>query len=106
PILSFYTAAVGLMGAYLSVSQNENTSFQIFFVQVFEAVSFLDIFSMVIKAVVFGFTIGVVGCYQGFHSSKGTEGVGKAANWAVVMSMFLIFVEELLIVQLIQAFRS
>lgn len=105
PILSFYTAAVGLVGAFLSVHQHENTSFQIYFVQVFEAIGFIDIFSLVAKAVVFGFTIGVVGCYQGYHSSKGTEGVGKAANWAVVMSMFLIFVEELLIVQLIQAFR-
>lgn len=105
PILSFYTALVGLLGAFLSVSKNENTSFAIYFTQVFEAVSFLDVFSLVLKAVVFGFTIGIVGCYQGYHSSNGTEGVGKAANWSVVMSMFLIFMEELLIVQIIQGMR-
>ncbi|WP_257667689.1 MlaE family ABC transporter permease [Parapedobacter tibetensis] len=106
PILSLYTACVGLLGAYLSVNQHESTSFVVYFSQVFEAVSYLDIFSLVLKAVVFGYTIGIVGCYQGYNSSKGTEGVGKAANWAVVMSMFLIFVEEILIVQIIQGMRT
>lgn len=106
PILSFYTALVGLIGAFLSVYFNENTGFVIYFAQVFDAVSYLDIFSLVLKAVVFGFTIGIVGCYYGYHSSNGTEGVGKAANWSVVMSMFLIFMEELLIVQIIQGMRS
>lgn len=104
-ILSFYTAFIGLMGAFLSVSKNELTSFTVFFEQVFDAISFLDIFTLVTKAVAYGFTIGIVGCYQGFNASNGTEGVGKAANWSVVMSMFLIFVEELLIVQIFQSFR-
>lgn len=106
PILSFYTACVGLLGAFLSVNRFEDTSFTVYVNQVFEAVSYLDIFSLILKAVVFGFTIGIVGCYQGYNSSKGTEGVGRAANWAVVMSMFLIFVEEILIVQIIQAMRA
>lgn len=106
PILSFYTALVGLFGAFLSVYFNENTSLVIYISQVFEAISYLDIFSLVLKAVVFGFTIGIVGAYQGYHSKNGTEGVGKAANWAVVMSMFLIFMEELLIVQIIHALRA
>lgn len=106
PILSCYTACVGLLGAFLSVNRFEDTSFMIYVNQVFEAVSYLDIFSLVLKAVVFGFTIGIVGCYQGYNSSKGTEGVGRAANWAVVMAMFLIFVEEILIVQIIQAMRA
>lgn len=105
PILSFYTALVGLSGAFLSVYFNENTSFVIYFSQVFEAISYLDIFSLVLKAVVFGFTIGIVGAYHGYHSKNGTEGVGKAANWSVVMSMFLIFMEELLIVQIIHGMR-
>jgi hypothetical protein len=38
---------------------------------------------------VFGFTIGMIGCYKGFHATQGTRGVGKAANQAVVLAMFL-----------------
>ena len=48
----------------------------------------------------YGLTIGLVGSYKGYNATRGTEGVGKAANMAVVVSMFLIFVEEIIIVQL------
>jgi phospholipid/cholesterol/gamma-HCH transport system permease protein len=63
-------------------------------------ISFLDINATLIKSMVFGFTIGMVGCYKGYNASKGTQGVGKAANQAVVLAMFLIFIEEVVIVQM------
>jgi phospholipid/cholesterol/gamma-HCH transport system permease protein len=47
----------------------------------------------------------MVACYKGFTTTRGTEGVGKAANAAVVTSMYLIFIEELMIVQIIGWFR-
>lgn len=106
PILTFYTAFVALMGAFINVYQNEATSFTTFFVQVFEAITFLDVFSSFVKSIIFGFTIGIVGCYKGYNSSRGTEGVGRAANTSVVTAMFLIFVEELLALQVITALRS
>jgi phospholipid/cholesterol/gamma-HCH transport system permease protein len=46
-----------------------------------------------------------VGCYKGFNTTGGTQGVGRAANAAVVVSMFLIFIEEMLILQIINSFR-
>lgn len=106
PLLTVYTAFVALLGGYINVHQNELTSFTTYFDQVFGSIAFLDIFSSVIKGLVFGFTIGVVGCYKGYHSSKGTEGVGKAANSSVVTAMFLIFIEELLSLQIINAIRN
>ncbi|TCS88263.1 phospholipid/cholesterol/gamma-HCH transport system permease protein [Anseongella ginsenosidimutans] len=105
PVLTMYTAFVALMGAYLNVHQNELTSFATYFNDIFEAISFLDIFSTLIKSIVFGFTIGITSCYTGYHSSKGTEGVGKAANSAVVASMFLIFIEEILVVTIVNYLR-
>jgi len=106
PILMIYTMFVALLGSYVNVHQHELTSFSTFFVQVFEAITFLDITSSVIKSILFGFTIGVVGCYKGYNSSKGTEGVGKAANSSVVTAMFLVFIEELLAMQVINAIRN
>ncbi|ERM83393.1 ABC transporter permease [Rhodonellum psychrophilum GCM71 = DSM 17998] len=106
PILVMYTDFLALMGSYINVSQNELVSMSTFFVQVFEAISFLDIFSSIIKSLFFGFTIGIVSCYKGYNSTKGTEGVGKAANASVVMSMFLIFIEELLSLQIVNAIRN
>lgn len=106
PALAMFTTFVSLMGGYVNIHQNELTSLTAYFTQVFDAITFLDIFSSVFKSFVFGFTIGMVGCYKGYHSSKGTEGVGKAANTSVVTAMFLIFIEELLILQVVNALRA
>ncbi|TDH21432.1 ABC transporter permease [Segetibacter sp. 3557_3] len=106
PILMCYTGMVGMLGAFLNVNQNEQTSFVSFFQQAFTNITFLDIFSSLVKAIVFGFTIGIIGCYKGFHATQGTEGVGRAANASVVLSMFLIFMEEMLIVQITNNIRG
>ena len=105
PILATYTAFIGLLGGYLNVSMNEGTSYVTFMEQVFQPLGFIDFTAALIKSVVFGFTIGIVGCYQGYNSTKGTEGVGKAANGAVVTAMFLVFIEEIVIVQIVNNFR-
>jgi phospholipid/cholesterol/gamma-HCH transport system permease protein len=99
PILAFYCVVVGLLGSFLNVHAEEATSFQTFITNSFSSIHFLDYFTSVIKTVVFGFTIGIVGTYKGYNASQGTRGVGKAANQAVVVAMFLIFMEEMLIVQ-------
>lgn len=105
PLLATYTALIALLGGYLNINQNEGTSYATFIEQAFEPITFVDIWASLAKAVVFGFTIGIVGCYQGYNSTKGTEGVGKAANGAVVTAMFLVFIEEVLIVQIAGWFR-
>jgi len=105
PILAMYAGFVALIGGYVNVAQNEGTSYTTFMQQVFEPLSFVDFTSSLAKSIVFGFTIGMVGCYQGYNSSKGTEGVGKAANMAVVTAMFLVFIEEVIIVQIFGWFR-
>ena len=105
PILMSYTALVGMLGGFLNINANEQTSFVTFFQKAFESIQFLDVWSSVIKAIIFGFTIGIVGSYQGYNATQGTQGVGKAANASVVLSMFLIFMEEIVIVQVINWFR-
>jgi phospholipid/cholesterol/gamma-HCH transport system permease protein len=105
PVLVLYTGLIGMLGAYLNIHQNELTSFTAFFKSAFKSISFLDIFSSILKALFYGFTIGVAGCYQGYYAKNGTQGVGRAANTAVVLSMFMIFIEEMIIVQFINAIR-
>lgn len=105
PILMMYSACIGMVGAYLNVHSNEATSFITFINNAFSSLVFLDIWAALIKSLAFGFTIGLVACSQGFNATKGTQGVGKAANAAVVISMFLIFLEEIIIVQIINWFR-
>jgi phospholipid/cholesterol/gamma-HCH transport system permease protein len=101
-----YTAFVALLGSFLDIHQHELTSLISFIEKAFERITFLDLISSIVKSVVFGFTIGAVGCYKGYNASQGTQGVGKAANAAVVLSMFLIFIEEIIIVQITNFIRG
>ena len=105
PLLVTYMAFVGLMGAYLNIHSNEQTSFPAFIDDAFARLSFLDIASSTFKALIYGFTIGITGAYMGYRAEQGTVGVGRAANVAVVVAMYLIFIEEMLIVQVVNAIR-
>lgn len=105
PVLAFYCAFMGLLGAFVNVNSNDATSLLTFFEKGFETITFVDIFTAVFKSIAFGFTIGMVGCYKGYNATQGTVGVGRAANQAVVLSMFLVFIEEVIIVQISGWFR-
>lgn len=105
PLLMAYTGLVGMLGSFLDIHLNEQTTLATFIQNAVTNISFLDLASSLLKALMYGFTIGIVSCYQGYNATQGTQGVGKAANVSVVISMFLIFIEEVLIVQLINAIR-
>ena len=105
PLLVMYMTLVGLLGSYLNVHMTEQSTFITFFHDALVKISFLDYWSSVTKSVLYGFTIGIVGCYKGFNAKNGTEGVGRAANASVVISMFMIFIEEIIIVQIFNWIR-
>jgi len=56
----------------------------------FQYVDWNDLSSGLIKAAVFGFIIAIMGCYHGFHSKGGAQGVGRATTNAVVSAAILI----------------
>jgi len=100
PILSVLGDAVSLFGAYVGVNIRSATSFALFFTQVFHSLAFGDFVPAFIKTFFFGFAVGTIGCYKGYNSNKGTRGVGSSANSAVVLSSVLIFIIDLLAVQI------
>jgi len=105
PLLMVYTAFVGVMGAFVDISRNEHTNFATFITNVFQNISFLDCVSSIVRALVYGFTVGMVSCYYGYTTTQGTKGVGRAANMAVVIAIYLIFIEEEIIVQIVNWIR-
>jgi phospholipid/cholesterol/gamma-HCH transport system permease protein len=106
PVLATYMGFIGLLGAYVNVHFTEQTSFASFFQEAFTKITFLDLFVLVLKSAVYGYTIGMAGCFNGYNADQGTVGVGRAANTAVVVSMFLIFIEEMILVTLVNNYRS
>ncbi len=100
PVLVIMSDAVSLYGSYLGVNIRGNTSLRLFFFQVFQTLQFGDVLPAFIKTFFFGFAIGIIGCYKGYNSSKGTEGVGRSANSAVVVSSLMVFIIDLIAVQI------
>ncbi len=99
PLLVIFADLVGLLGSLVGYNLEGNITAYLFFVQVFQSLTFQDLFPAVIKTFFFGFAVGLIGCYKGYNSKKGTEGVGQAANSAVVYASLMVFVIDMIAVQ-------
>lgn len=98
PILVLIADALGLITAWMVEYIKADYTFRLFFDQAFASLSFGDLFFATGKSFFFGFAIGIIGCYKGFEATRGTAGVGAAANTAVVVASLLLFVIDLLAV--------
>lgn len=104
PILVVIGDSISLYGSYLAVNIDDSVSMKLFFKQVFDSLEFSDVVPALIKTFFFGFAIGLIGCYKGYNSKKGTEGVGESANSTVVISSLLVFIIDLITVQITNFF--
>jgi len=100
PILAIMADGVSLYGGYLGANIHGIVSWDLYWNQVFDTLVFGDVLPSIIKTFFFGYVIGIIGSYKGFNSNKGTEGVGQSANSAVVISSLLVFIIDLLAVQI------
>lgn len=98
PLLVILGDAVALYGSALVENFKGDVSFQLYFNRVFDALEYGDLIPATIKSFFFGFAIGLVGCFKGYYSKKGTAGVGLAANTAVVFTSMLLFIIDFIAV--------
>jgi len=100
PLLTIVADAVGMIGGYAGMNIAGDMTLRLYFSKSIDALRFSDLTPAFIKTVFFGFTIGFVGCLKGFHSNKGTESVGLAANSAVVTASIWIILIDAVAVQI------
>jgi phospholipid/cholesterol/gamma-HCH transport system permease protein len=102
PLLTIFMAVLAISSAYgaemaagsLSAIQYEENTWKGLLLE--------DAAPAIAKTVVFGFAVGVSGCFFGMRAAGGTEGVGKAATGGVELATFLVLVANVLLVKLIQ----
>ena len=100
PLLVVFADAIAIVGSFVAVRMYEDISIVLFISRAFDSLSFSDIIPATIKTFFFGFFIGLIGTYKGYNTSRGTESVGHSANSAVVTASLVIFIIDLLAVQL------
>jgi phospholipid/cholesterol/gamma-HCH transport system permease protein len=102
PLLTIFITAAALgagLVAELSAGSMTVTQYQIACLKPLEL---RDVLPSLGKTIVFGFLIGVAGCFAGMQAAGGTEGVGRAATRGVVISIFLVLIADVLLVMLTQ----
>jgi len=94
PLLTAVGDVMGILGGYLVATKNLGFIGSIYLKNTIDFATNWDITSGLIKAGVFGFIVALLGCYHGFHSKGGAQGVGAATTSAVVSSSILILVAD------------
>src|SRR5262249_13474687 len=102
PLLTSFITAFALGSGYLAEAVGGSLSARQYLNECLRVLTLRDAVPATLKTVVFGYLVGVVGCYRGLGAAGGTEGVGRAATGGVVASIFLVLLADVLLVKLIQ----
>ena len=90
PLLVAIGDTIGIMGGYIVGTRSLGFNSYAYIKNTSDFLEVDDVTSGLIKAAVFGFIIAVMGCYHGFNSKGGAQGVGRATTNAVVSAAILI----------------
>ena len=90
PILVAIGDTIGIMGGYIIGTRSLGFNSYAYIKNTYDFLETDDVTSGLIKAAVFGFIIAAMGCYHGFNSRGGAQGVGRATTNAVVSAAILI----------------
>jgi phospholipid/cholesterol/gamma-HCH transport system permease protein len=101
PLLTALSDLIGVAGGYLIGVKLLGINAGIFMGRIYDLVDTGDVFNGLAKAAVFGVILTLVGCYKGYYTSGGAEGVGRATTNAVVVSSVLILVADYIMTALL-----
>ncbi|MBM3572030.1 MAG: ABC transporter permease [Alphaproteobacteria bacterium] len=100
PLLVVVADIIGVFGGYLVGVHKLGFNPAAYLKRTFDYLEFQDVFSGLVKAAVFGFLVALMGCYHGYHSKGGAQGVGAATTSAVVSASILMLICNYVITEL------
>jgi phospholipid/cholesterol/gamma-HCH transport system permease protein len=100
PLLVVVADIIGVFGGYLVSIYKLGFNPAAYLHNTFDFLETLDVVSGLVKAAVFGFVVALMGCYHGFHSKGGAQGVGAATTNAVVSASILILIANYIVTEL------
>ena len=100
PILVLIGDIIGVFGGYIISIYKLNFNPATYIKSTWQFLEFEDVYSGLVKAAVFGFLVTLMGCYNGFNSRGGAQGVGAATTNAVVSASILILTFNYVITEL------
>src|SRR5271167_1609743 len=101
PILVVIADILGVMGGFLVATWKLGFNPNLYLVSTFTNLRSEDVVSGLIKAGVFGFVIALMGCFNGYRSRGGAQGVGAATTSAVVAASIIILAMDYVLTQVL-----
>lgn len=102
PLLTVVADASGILSGWAANTLIEHVSLSRFLADGLKGITFRELVPATLRTAVFGFIIGLIGCFQGFRTTGGTEGVARSATSAVVLSTLFVILADVGLVRLIQ----
>jgi len=102
PVLTVFADLIGVLGGAVVAYHQIGVSYAAYFREAENVLVLVDINTSVVKAVVFGTLIAIIGCGRGLRAASSAEGVGKATKDSVVASFILIIIFNYLITSIVQ----
>ncbi len=90
PLLTLYADLIGILGGYLVGVYKLGIGSNLYMNMTWDPLRYKDIFTGLFKAAVFAMVICIIACHEGFETTGGAEGVGRATTLSVVISFILI----------------
>jgi phospholipid/cholesterol/gamma-HCH transport system permease protein len=103
PTLTVLADFFGMLGGYFVSFFTVRLTTEEYWTSAYQALTFRDLTQGLLKPFIFAFLISLVGCYQGLHTTGGTEGVGRATTQAMVVASVLIVVVDFFITKFLIA---
>ena len=100
PLLVIVADILGVLGGFIVSTLKLGFNVGAYLTATMDFLQTQDVVSGLAKAAVFGFIIALMGCYQGYHSRGGAQGVGAATTMAVVTASILILAFDYVLTEL------
>lgn len=99
PVLTVFSDLLGVTGGYVVVVWGYQINAVDYFRAMADAVTSWDVLTGIGKSIVFGWLIGIISCYHGFHCERGARGVGRAVTTSFVATFVAIILTDLVLVR-------
>jgi phospholipid/cholesterol/gamma-HCH transport system permease protein len=104
PLLTILTDGIAMIGGWVIATSALSINSYFYWTWALQAIGIQDVLLGLVKPIVFGFLIAMVGCYTGFRTEGGTAGVGLSTTQSMVSSSILVLGSNLLLTKVFMVF--
>jgi len=105
PLLTVVADLFGLIGGWIVSLYTLRLNTSLYWNTAMRSLAYTDVVEGLMKPLVFGFIIGMIGCYFGINTTGGTRGVGRSTTQAVVAASILVIIADFFVSKIVLEFR-